>query len=146
MKLIPLWGQAAIVAVIVSVLFGAGWTTNGWRLGKANVKLKAEIRIERANADSWSEALTICQSNREAFEVKFDEVADGINKIVLKEARMQGAIDAASIRTREIAKARAALERLEAEHEDLVARAVPLDACQTYEIVLAAIAGDSHEQ
>ncbi len=131
---------------IVGMIFGSGWKVNGWRLGKANVKLKADLRIERANADAWSEALTLCQSNRAAFEEKFDAVAADIENIASKEARMQGAIDAASIRTREIAKARAALERLQVEHEDLVARAVPLDACQTFELVLAAIAGGPHEQ
>ena len=131
---------------IVGVIFGSGWKVNGWRLGKANVKLKAELRIERANADAWSEALTLCQSNRAAFEEKFDAVAADIENIASKEAKMQGAIDAASIRTREIAKARAALEQLQVEHEDLVARAVPLDACQTFELVLAAIAGGPHEQ
>jgi hypothetical protein len=51
-----------------------------------------------------------------------------------------------SARTREIAEAREELDRLKIEHADLVERAVPLDTCQTYELVLAAIAGGSHEQ
>jgi hypothetical protein len=145
-KLIPIWGQVLIVSAIVGGLFGAGWTVNGWRLGKANVKLKAELKIERVNADAWSEALVLCQSNRASFEEKLDAVVADVNEMASKGVRMQGAIDAASIRTREIAEAREALDRLEREHEDLVARAVPLDTCQTFELVLAAIAGGSHEQ
>ena len=140
------WLKIAGPIVLVAAIFGAGWTVNGWRMGKANVKLKGELKIERANADAWSEALTLCQSNRAAFEEKFDAVAADIEDIASKEAKMQGAIDAASIRTREIAKARAALELLQVEHEDLVARAVPLDACQTFELVLAALAGGPHVQ
>jgi len=31
MKLIPMWAQAAIVAVIVAVIFGAGWKTASWK-------------------------------------------------------------------------------------------------------------------
>ena len=131
---------------IVGMIFSGGWTVNGWRLGKANVKLKGELKIERANADAWSESLVKCQENRGAIEAKLDGVVEDVNRIAAKKDRMQGALDAASIRTIEIAEARAALEQLEREHEDLVARAVPLDACQTFEMVLAAIAGGSHEQ
>ncbi len=131
---------------IIGMLFGAGWKVNGWRLGKANVKLKSELKIEQVNADAWSKALVKCQENRGTIEAKLDGVVEDVNKIAAKKDRMQGALDAASIRTREIAEARAALEQLEREHEDLVARAVPLDACQTFEMVLAAIAGGSHEQ
>jgi hypothetical protein len=129
-------GGVGLLAILL------GWFVTWQRLEVAQANVEASVEREARAVQITFD----CQANRTAIEERLDEVAEDINKLATKEARMQGAIDAASIRTREIAKARAALERLEAEHEDLVARAVPLDACQTYEIVLAAIAGDSHEQ
>lgn len=140
------WLKIAGPIFLVAAIFGAGWTVNGWRMGKANVKLKSEIHELELREEKFLETISECQMNREAFEARFDEIANNVSTIASKGIRMQGAIDAASIRTREIAEARAALEDLQAEHEDLVARAVPLDACQTYELVLAAIAGGPHEQ
>ena len=134
------YGLIAGGGVLLAILIG--WFVTWQRLEVANSKVEASVARE-----AMAVQITLdCQANRGAIEARLDEVAEDINKLATKEARMQGAIDAASIRTREIAEARAALEQLEAEHEDLVARAVPLDACQTYEIVLAAIAGVSHEQ
>ena len=140
------WLKIAGPIFLVAAIFGAGWTVNGWRMGKANVKLKSEIHELELREEKFLETISECQMNREAFEARFDEIANNVSTIASKGIRMQGAIDAASIRTREIAEARAALEDIQAEHEDLVARAVPLDACQTYELVLAAIAGGPHEQ
>lgn len=129
-------GGGVLLAILI------GWFVTYQNLQVANAKvIAAEEREARA-----VEITLDCQANREAFEVRFDTIAESIDKIATKEARMQGAIDAASIRTREIAEARSELARLRTEHQALVDRAVPLDACQTYELVLAAIAGGSHVQ
>lgn len=42
MKLIPIWGQALIVAVIVSVIFGAGWKVASWRASGTVATAEAE--------------------------------------------------------------------------------------------------------
>jgi len=124
-------GGGVLLAILV------GWFATWQSLKTARAEtVAAETREARA-----VEITLQCQANRAAFEEKLDGVVEDVREMASKEARMQGAIDAASIRTREIAAAREALERLRAEHGALVERAVPLDACQTYEMVLAAIAG-----
>ncbi|MHC4371001.1 MAG: hypothetical protein ACYSW8_25610 [Planctomycetota bacterium] len=142
----PPWLKIAGPIFLIAAIFGAGWTVNGWRMGKANVKLKGEITELELREDQFRETISECQLNREAFETRFDEIAADVNTIASNGIRMQGAIDAASIRTKEIAEAREKLAQLELEHAALVERAIPLNACQTFEMVLAAIAGGPHEQ
>ena len=125
--------------ILLAILIG--WFVTYQKLQTEKAKcIAAEEREARA-----VEITLDCQSNREAIEARLDEVLGAVDLIAEKEANMQGAIEAASIRTREIAEARAELQRLRTEHQALVDRAVPLDACQTYELVLAAIAGGPHE-
>lgn len=48
MKLIPIWAQAAIVAVILSVTFGAGWKVASWRAsGKMEKATAAQAKAEK---------------------------------------------------------------------------------------------------
>jgi len=119
----------------------------GWFVTWQNLQVAKARVVASEEREARAVQITLgCQANREAFEEKFDQIAEDINAVATKEARMQGAIDAVSSRTREIAAARAELDRLKTEHEALVERAIPLDACQTFELVLAAIAGGPHEQ
>jgi chromosome segregation ATPase len=129
-------GGAILLAILI------GWFTTAQRLKVANANLAAAAEREAR----WQETTLACQANRAAIEKRFDAVVAKINEIAAQKERLQGALDSAGVSAREIAKARDALERLQAEHEDLVNRAVPLDACQTYELVLAAFGGGSHVQ
>ena len=48
MKLIPIWAQAAIVAVILAVTFGAGWKVASWRAsGKMEKATAAQAKAEK---------------------------------------------------------------------------------------------------
>jgi len=126
--------------VLLAILLG--WFTT-WQ----SLKVARAETVAAAEREARAVQITLdCQANRAAFEEKLDGIVENVNLIASKKDRMQGALDAASIRTKEIAAARDALERLESEHAALVERAVPLDACQTYEMVLAAIAGGPHVQ
>jgi hypothetical protein len=51
-KLIPIWGQALIVAVIVAVIFGAGWKVATWK---------------------WSGRVAIAEGERDAAVLERDE-------------------------------------------------------------------------
>ena len=115
-----------------------GWFVTWQRLEVAQAKVEASAEREARAV----EIVLDCQANRTVIEERLDEVVASMNLIATKEARMQGAIDAVSASTREIAEARDELDRLRAEHADLVERAIPLNACQTFEMVLAAFAGD----
>ena len=138
--------KALIPLGVVIAIFLSGWTVNGWRLGKANVKLKADIQQYKDSEARHIDAVLKCQMNRALFEEKLDTIVSEIVLIASKKDRMQGAIDAISIQTRETAEARAELERLGIEHAAFVNRTADMTTCQTYEVVLAAIAGGTHEQ
>lgn len=133
--------RALISAVVaIGVLFGWYATWQSLKVAKANLSAAQEREIR------WKETVDACQANRAAFEEKIDQVIAEVNRVAAQKERLQGAIDNAGIRAREIAEARDALERLRAEHSALVDRAVPLTACQTFEMVLAAFGGGSHVQ
>ena len=133
------YGMIAGGAAILLILLG--WFVTWQRLEVAQAKVEAS-----AEREARAVQITLdCQANRDVIEDRLDKISSDIDAIATKEARMQGAIDAVSASTREIAEARAELDRLRAEHADLVERAIPLDACQTFELVLAAFAGGSHE-
>lgn len=138
--------KALVPLAIAIAIFLSGWTVNGWRLGKANVKLKAEIQQYEDSEARHIQNVFDCQMNRALFEEKLDTIVSEIVLIASKKDRMQGAIDAVSSQTLEIAEARAELERLGIEHAAFVNRTADMTTCQTYELVLAAIAGGTHEQ
>lgn len=142
----PRWLKAIVPMAVTLAIFFAGWTVNGWRLGKKNVKLQSRITQYEDSEARHIQSVFDCQMNRTAIEDALDKVVESVNVIASKKDRMQGALDAASIRTREIAEARAALERLEIEHAAFLNRTADMTTCQTYEEVLVAIAGGSHEQ
>ena len=146
MRLLPIWAQAAIGAGLIALIFGAGWTVNGWRLGKANVKLKAEVKAERANSEGWANALTTCQENRIALGTKLDELAVFFADTAAAAGRLDGAARSAHQRAAELAEAREALATLESEHADFIARTADMTVCQTYEAVLVALVGSPHDQ
>ena len=53
MKLIPIWAQAAIVAVIVAAIFGTGWTVRGWRAsGKIEKATAAQAKAEKETREA----------------------------------------------------------------------------------------------
>lgn len=56
MKLIPIWGQALIVAVIVGLIFGAGWKVASW---------KASGRV--ATAEAERDAAVLERDEKRAF-------------------------------------------------------------------------------
>ena len=128
--------KALISAVVaIGVLFGWYATWQSLRVAKANLEAAAEREVR------WQETVAECQMNRQAFEERFDEIVSSVNAVAAQRERLQGAVDNAGLRAREIAEARDALARLRAEHDALVDRAVPLTACQTYEMVLVALSG-----
>lgn len=131
-----------IVSIVIAVGVAFGWyaTWQSLKVAEANLSAAKEREVR------WQETVAECQANRAAFEEKIDQVIAEVNKVAAQKERLQGAIDNAGLRAREIAEARGALERLRAEHSALVDRAVPLTACQTYELVLAAFGGGSHVQ
>ena len=131
---------------VILAIFFAGWTVNGWKLGKKNVKLQSRIQQYEDSEERHIQAVLDCQMNRELIEEALDTIVAEVVLIASKKDRMQGALDAASIRTMEIAEARAALEQLEIEHSAFLNRTANMTTCQTYEEVLVAIAGGSHEQ
>ena len=131
-----------LAGIIGGALVLVGWLVTWQSLQTA----KAEIRAYQINETRFMETIAACQGNREAFEAKLAEVAANIEVVAASKERLQGAIDDAGARAREIAAAQGELERLRAEHQQLVERAVSLDECQTYEMVLVALAGGSHEQ
>lgn len=142
----PRWLKAIVPLGVILAIFFAGWTVNGWRVGKKNVKLQSRITEYETSEKLHIQKVLECQMNRTAMEEALDKVVEGVNTIAAKKDRMQGALDAASIRTIEIAEARAALEQLEIEHAAFLNRTADMTTCQTYEEVLVAIAGGSHEQ
>lgn len=132
---------------LLAGIVGGALVLVGWLLTwQALQTARAEIKVYQINETRFMETIAKCQGNREAFEEKLAGVAEAIEKVAGKEVQLQGALDDAVRRSREIAEARADLERLREEHTDLVNRAIPLDECQTYEMVLAAFAGGSHVQ
>lgn len=131
-----------LAGIIGGALVLVGWLVTWQSLQTA----KAEIKAYQINETRFMETIASCQGNRELFEEKLDLVAADIAVVAASKERLQGAVDDVGLRAREIAAARGALERLRGEHEDLVNRAVPLDTCQTYEMVLVALAGGSHVQ
>jgi hypothetical protein len=58
MKLIPPWAQAAIVAAVLLVVFGAGWTVRGWKSGKKIARLEGQVTVLQ------TEQATTEESNR----------------------------------------------------------------------------------
>ena len=142
----PRWLKAIVPLGVILAIFFAGWTVNGWRVGKKNVKLQSRITEYETSEKLHIQKVLDCQMNRALFEEKLDEVVLEVTLLASKKDRMQGALDAASIRTIEIAEARAALEQLEIEHAAFLNRTADMTTCQTYEEVLVAIAGGSHEQ
>jgi hypothetical protein len=131
-----------LAGIVGGFLVLVGWLLTWQSLQTANAKIDAY----KINEIRFMETIASCQGNREALEEKLDLVAADISIVAASKERLQGAVDDVGLRAREIAAARGELKRLEAEHSDLVNRAVPLDACQTYEMVLVALAGGSHVQ
>jgi len=131
-----------LAGIIGGALVLVGWLVTWQSLQTA----KAEIKAYQINETRFMETIAACQGNRELFEEKLDLVAADIAVVAASKERLQGAVDDVGLRAKEIAAARGALERLRGEHADLVNRAIPLDTCQTYEMVLVALAGGSHVQ
>jgi len=142
----PRWLKAIVPVGVILAIFFAGWTVNGWRMGKKNVKLQSRITEYETSEARHIQTVLDCQMNRALFEQKLDQIVLDVALIASKKDRMQGALDAISIQTLETAEARAELERLGIEHAAFVNRTADMTTCQTYELVLAAIAGGTHEQ
>jgi chromosome segregation ATPase len=141
MKLIPPWAQIAIAIAGIAVIFGAGWKVNGWRLSKANQKLKFELQRSESREDAWRTTAERCQENRATIEEALDGVRESFAAVAQSRERLQWAMDNAHENALELAAAEGELARLEAEHEALAARVVSMTACQTYEAVLVSLAG-----
>lgn len=141
MKLIPPWAQIAIAVVGIAVIFGAGWKVNGWRLAKANQKLKFELQKSESREDAWKRTAEQCQENRINYETAFDQIFTSVEKIAQSRERLQWAVDNAHENALELAAAEDELARLEAEHQALADRVVSMPLCQAYEAVLVSLAG-----
>lgn len=130
-----------IAGLVLAVAVLLGWfiTYQSLRVAKADLAASEEREAR------LTEVISACQANRHAIEERLDQVVGRVAEIAAQRERLQGAIDNAGVRAREISEARDALARLQAEHDALVNRAVPLTACQTFEMVLAAFAGGSYE-
>jgi len=131
-----------LAGIVGGFLVLIGWLLTWQSLQTANAKIEGY----KINEIRFMETIAACQGNREAFEAKLAEVAADIEIVAASKERLQGAVDDAGARAREIAAARSELERLRTEHQQLVERAVSLNECQTYEMVLVALAGGSHDQ
>ena len=131
-----------LAGIVGGFLVLIGWLLTWQSLQTANAKIEGY----KINETRFMETIAACQGNREAFEAKLAEVAADIEIVAASKERLQGAVDDAGARAREIAAARSELERLRTKHQQLVERAVSLNECQTYEMVLVALAGGSHDQ
>lgn len=89
MKLIPLWAQAAIVAVIVGVIFGAGWKVASWRASGKVATAEAErdaAVLERDEKRAFAEGCRIDLQKvdsdlldlRRKFEIKNAEYREAV--------------------------------------------------------------------
>jgi chromosome segregation ATPase len=141
MKLIPPWAQIAIAIAGIAVIFGAGWTVNGWRLSKENQKLKFELQKSESREDAWRETAERCQENRGTLEEELHGINEAFASIAQSRDRLQWAIDNARKNAIDRAAAEDELAKLEAEHQVLADRVVSMTACQTYEAVLVSLAG-----
>lgn len=78
MTILP-WMRIAAAGLVAAVLFGAGWTANGWRLGAKIDKREAEIAqqaTDRANALAKAEADARSEeARRDAAKKEIDHVA-----------------------------------------------------------------------
>ena len=75
----PLWLDALILAVWVTLVFGAGWAVNGWRLGAEIERIKGEHTAQVArNALLASGRLVQARLRNEAIAAELAE--DRINR------------------------------------------------------------------
>jgi hypothetical protein len=86
----PRWLKAIIPMAVIIAIFFAGWTVNGWRLGKKNVKLQARITQYEESEARHIQTVLDCQLNRATMEEKLNEVVESVNVIASKKDRMQG--------------------------------------------------------
>jgi hypothetical protein len=140
-KLIPPWVQIAIVVGAVALIFGAGWKVHAWKTSGKVERIEADLRIERANAEGWAEALTRCQGNRELMETKLDGLAEFFQRVADDANRLEGSAWEARRRAAERDAAREELALLAAEHEAFVERTSDFELCQVYEAVIVELAG-----
>ena len=75
MRLIPIWAQAAIVAVIVAVIFGAGWKVASW---------KASGKVATAQAER--DAAVLERDEKRAFAEGCRDDLRAINEQMTKDA------------------------------------------------------------
>jgi len=91
MKLIPIWGQAIIVAVIFGLIFGAGWKVASWKASGEVATAEAErdaAVLERDEKRAFAEGcrkdiaaiqLTILTMTTEAAQREIDYL-EAVNK------------------------------------------------------------------
>ena len=141
-SLIPLWGQLAIGIAVVVVIFGTGWKVNGWRLNSEIAALERTLDATEALKEGWKRDQKQCQENAAKLETALAEVAAKAEEIDDLTNRLQGAEGITHKIASELAKARAEIAIVSTEYNALRLAAVEQNVCQTYESVLAALAGE----
>lgn len=125
-------GGGLIVALVIAlVITGQGCQT-------ARAKLEAaELREQ-----NWKEEQKRCEENKEKLHDALADVDAKITEISDLTTRLQGSEATAHRIALELAAANTERASIASEYADLRARAVDLNTCQTYELVLAALAGE----
>jgi hypothetical protein len=76
MKLIPIWGQALIVAVIFAVIFGAGWKVAGWRASGKVATAEGERDAAVLERDEKREFAKACREDLRVIVEQMDKDAE----------------------------------------------------------------------
>jgi len=108
---------------------------------------RAQLSAARSEIKAKDELISVMETRAKVQEENVETLEQALvdqNALVLEAAvkgrEAQEAQALADQNARKLAAARKRLEALQTEHEALLARAVGLDACQTYELVLRSFA------
>jgi hypothetical protein len=129
---------AAAGALVVAVLV-APWIL--WRVAlKDTAVARAELVVVEISRDQWAADAAAAIANRERIEAALETMTSATLALAEKTAELGDLANAAGIRARELAAARAELEALSADAAELRRRAEFLTVCETRDLVLLSIA------
>jgi len=132
------WSKVIPVAIILGLIIS---------VGAYIAILKIQVKSARAERDAATARELIadanynrCKINRETLLLAIDDQNKKLDLLRKRGEELQEAQRRADRLAMEMATATAELERIRADHQELVRRARDLDVCATYRLALEAIA------
>jgi hypothetical protein len=128
------WIVGGVVGLAVLVGIGA--------IFQQNQTLKAKLEASQLREKSWAEQKAVCDENEKALTDALVDIAEKAEEIENLGIKLEGREEAIHRQAVELAKAKDGRAAVLIKYQELSRRAVTLDVCQTYESVLAALAGE----